>query len=289
MTELLEELEEKRESANSRAEKFKILRDRKNLEAKKWLQKRDKLNAEVRELIDKGNELKEERNQLNEGVHEAKKLRNEMNKKVKDISRKLREKKKELLPKDGPKLDMLERDIRRLEYQQMTNVLKPEKERELVDKISTLQEEIDSRKSLIDDNEDIIRLSAELENAKEEAEKNHNLVSERADMAQIKHDEMLDSFNKAEDIRTDADKAHEKFIDSKVKADEYHHQHIQAVHDVQDYSKILWGLKKKKRNAKKRKDEEDTLQKAEDIYEQFKKGEKLGTEDIMALQKAGLL
>ena len=289
MTELLEELEEKRDNANSRAEKFMILRDRKNGEAKQWLQKRDELNAKVRELIDRGNELKEERNQLNDGVHEAKRIRNEMNKKVKDVSRKLREKKKELLPKEGPSLDELDRDIRRLEYQQMTNVLKTEKERELVDKISHLKAQIDERKRLIEDNDDIKALTAELEYAKEEAEKNHELLSERADLAQIKHDNMLECFNKAEEIRVDADKAHEKFIDSKVKADEYHHQHIQAVNDVQDYSKILWGLKKKKRTAKKRRDEEDTIQKAEQLYEQFKKGEKLGTEDIMTLQKAGLL
>lgn len=290
MTELsLDELEEKREKANSRAEKFKILRDRKNYEAKKLVQKRDELNAKVRELIDRGNELKEDRNKLNEGVHEAKKIRDEMNTKVTELSRELRKKKKEILPKDGPSLDSLERDIRKLEYQQMTSVLNTKKERELVDQISSLKETIEERKSLIEDNEDIQRLTKELDESKKIAEDNHEKVSKYADEAQEKHDLMLKLFKEADEVREEADKAHERFIDAKVKSDEYHHNHISAVHEVQDYSKMMYGLRKKKRIAIKKKDEEDTLSKAQELYEQFKKGEKLGTEDIMMLQKAGLL
>ncbi len=289
MTELLEELEEKREKANSRAEKFKILRDRKNLEAKRLVRKRDELNTKVRELIDRGNELKDERNELNEGVHKAKRLRDKMNKKVSTLSQQLRKKKKEILPKDGPNLDDLERDIRRLEYKQMTQVLSSEKERELVDKISSLKEIIEERRRLIDENEDIQRLTAALDEAKRIAEENHNKVSENADLAQEKHDEMLKLFKEADKVRADADETHEKFIKAKVKSDEYHHDHIAAVHEVQDYSKMIYGLRKKKRIAIKKKDDEDTLSKAQELYDQFKNGEKLGTEDIMMLQKAGLL
>ncbi len=289
MTELLEELEEKREKANARAEKFKILRDRKNLEAKRLVQKRDELNTKVRDLIDRGNELKDIRNELNEGVHEAKRVRDKMNKKVTDLTQKLRNKKKELLPKDGPSLDMLERDIRRLEFNQMTQVLSPDKERELVDKISSLKGEIEGRKSIIEGDEDVQRLTAELEEAKRIAEENHLKVSENARSAQERHDEMLKLFKEADQIRLDADETHERFINAKVKSDEYHNSHIEAVHEVQDYSKMIYGYRKKTRMAIKRKDEEDTLSKAQELYEQFKKGEKLGTEDIMMLQKAGFL
>ncbi|MEF8832901.1 MAG: phosphoserine phosphatase, partial [Candidatus Thermoplasmatota archaeon] len=64
---------------------------------------------------------------------------------------------------------------------------------------------------------------------------------------------------------------------------------IEAVNEVRDYSKIISGLKKKQRRAKKEKEETETQREAEELYEKFKKGEKLGTDDIMTLQKAGLL
>lgn len=289
MTELLEELEEKRKRANSDAEKFKQLRDQKNKEARTWVQKRDELNAQVRDLIDEGNELKETRNTLNEEVKDAKVVRNKMNDKVKDLTTALQQKKEELLPNSDTSIKNLERDIRRLEFKQQTSVLSTEKERELVDKISSLREEVMEKKSVIEGNSEIQGLIKELDEAEKVAEEAHEKVSKNADQAQELHEKMLKIFDDADRVRTEADEAQKKFVDAKVKADEYHQLHIDAVNEIQDYNKMLWGLRKKKRVDKRRKDEIETHEKAEKLYEQFKKGEKLGTEDIMVLQKAGLL
>ena len=61
------------------------------------------------------------------------------------------------------------------------------------------------------------------------------------------------------------------------------------IKQVHDYDKIIYSLKQKRRRFKKVKDEKIAKQQAEDIYERFKKGEKLDTEDLMYLQKAGYL
>jgi uncharacterized coiled-coil DUF342 family protein len=38
-----------------------------------------------------------------------------------------------------------------------------------------------------------------------------------------------------------------------------------------------------------KKEKDDLTKKADDIYEKFKRGEKLSTEDLLLLQKAGLI
>ncbi len=72
-------------------------------------------------------------------------------------------------------------------------------------------------------------------------------------------------------------------------ADEEHKRHIDFIREVHDYDKILWGFKQKTRTGRIPGVERTARAEAEDIYERFKRGEKLSTEDLMTLQKAGLL
>jgi uncharacterized coiled-coil DUF342 family protein len=58
---------------------------------------------------------------------------------------------------------------------------------------------------------------------------------------------------------------------------------------VHDYDKIIAGMRQKARKAKKKDDEASAKEEAEKIFEKFKAGEKLSTEDLMALQKSGYL
>ena len=64
---------------------------------------------------------------------------------------------------------------------------------------------------------------------------------------------------------------------------------MQAAKDVKDFEKIIAGLKQKMSKSKKREEKKEIKKKAEEIYKKFKNGEPLTTEDLMILQKAGLL
>ena len=57
---------------------------------------------------------------------------------------------------------------------------------------------------------------------------------------------------------------------------------------MHDYDKIIseWAKAKK---AKRKEDETSAKEEAEKIFDRFKAGEKLSTEDLMALQKSGYL
>jgi uncharacterized coiled-coil DUF342 family protein len=100
---------------------------------------------------------------------------------------------------------------------------------------------------------------------------------------------MIKLYEQADIMRKEADDSQEKFIETKVKADDEHKKHIEHIRQVHDYDKILTGLKQKARKARKKKEETAAMKEAEDIFDKFKKGEKLSTEDLMALQKSGYL
>jgi uncharacterized coiled-coil DUF342 family protein len=124
---------------------------------------------------------------------------------------------------------------------------------------------------------------------KQKAEDAHKKVSEYADSAQIKHDAMSKLYEEGDGFRREADKAQQEFVRAKLAADEAHKNHVEMVRQVHDFDKIIAGLRQKKDKAKKAVAETTAKKEAEDIYERFKAGEKLSTEDLMFLQKAGYL
>jgi uncharacterized coiled-coil DUF342 family protein len=128
--------------------------------------------------------------------------------------------------------------------------------------------------------------------ARELAEVNHARVGELAEAAQKEHDAMVEIYEKSDAIRREADKAQENFIRCKLQADEEHQKHIEMIKQVHDFDKMLSGLKQREtittpiRSPAGRRTAQDE---AKEVYERFKKGEKLSTEDLMTLQKSGLL
>jgi uncharacterized coiled-coil DUF342 family protein len=291
MTELLEDLEQKRAMNNAEAEKHKRLRDDLN-ETKEWVQKRDELNAEVRKLVDEAAKHREERDKLNEQVKAAKVARDEMNNKVNETSKKVSELKKVNQPKEGAQqipVMKLRKDLKQLEFSYQTQswgIENRDKEKELVEKIKQLDKEIKEREKNLEQNAEVKMAIRELREAKDMAEAEHRRVGELAERAQTEHDTMIQLYEKADAMRKEADKAQENFLENKAKADEEHRKHIENIRQVHDYDKIITGLRQKAKKAKKKKDDTVAQKEADDIFEKFKKGEKLSTEDLMALQKS---
>ena len=292
MTELLEDLDQKRAMNNNEAEKHKKLRDELNDKTKEWVQKRDELNAEVRKLVDEAAKHREQRDQLNEQVKAAKGTRDEMNKKVKALDEKVAELKKANAPKEDANpaaipVAKLKRDLKQMEFTHQSQALTKDKEKELVEKIKVLNQQIKEREKSMEQNAEVKIAIKELREARDAAEAEHKKVSELAERAQSEHDVMIQLYEKADALRKDADKAQESFLETKNKADEEHRRHIDNIRQVHDYDKILSGLRQKAKKVKKKKDDTVAQKEADDIFEKFKKGEKLSTEDLMALQKSG--
>jgi uncharacterized coiled-coil DUF342 family protein len=289
MTEIIEELEEKRNNLNIKAEEYKTQRERFNAETKKLAEKRDTLNNKVKNLIRKASEHRKNRDEINVKVKEAKIAREQLNRDYNTKMEQLNQLKKEKLPKGGVPLGKLRAELKKIEFKQMTSVLTSDKERELVEMLSQLQNEIREREKLLEKNTEFQEAIKELKESKESAEQQHKLVSTLAERAQSEHERMVNLFEESDSLRREADNAQEKFIEAKLKADDQHRNHILYIKQVRELDKIISGLRRKRRKAKQSKSKTQAKKEAAEIYERFKSGEKLSTEDLMSLQKAGYL
>jgi len=294
MPELLEELEARYEKRKREMELHRMLRDKHNKEAREWADKRDELNKQVKEMVAEAKEHKRIRDELNEKVKELKEERKKWNEKAKELSIKLREARSKFIPrKDLPNVGKLKKKLRELEFKQQTMVLTPEKERELVELIDSLYKKIMEYEKIIEEetkkNKELNELQKQLKEARENAEKYHQEIEKLVAEAQEHHNKMVELFEKVDEVRKEADEAHRLYLDNKKIADEEHEQFIAAARDVRDFEKIIAGLRQKRMASKKKQEKSEIKKKAEEIYEKFKRGEPLTTEDILILQKAGLL
>jgi uncharacterized coiled-coil DUF342 family protein len=165
-----------------------------------------------------------------------------------------------------------------------------DKERALIDEIQRLQGEMKKLERSLEENEDVRTMKEELKSARDLAEEAHRRVSELAEKAQAEHDQMTALYEKGDALRREADRAQEEFIKTKMLADEEHRKHIDRIRQVHDYDKIIHGIWMKSRGVPEAAaGEVDAKKEAELIFERFKKGEKLSTDDLMTLQKSGYL
>ena len=287
---MLDELQLKRERENQEAERHRRKRDELNDKTREWVEKRDALNAQVRALVDEATQHRIQRDELNAQVKAAKEERDKFNRRVNDLQDQLAEVRRRRLPRGAIPLGKLQQELKRLEFKQMTSVLSVDKERALIDEIQRFQSEVKRLEKAVEENEDVKKVREELTTARDLAEDAHRRVSELAEKAQAEHDQMTALYEQSDGQRREADRAQEEFIKTKMLAHEEHRKHIERIRQVHDYDKIIHGIWMKSRGVPEAAaDEVDAKREAEQIFERFKKGEKLSTEDLMTLQKSGYL
>ena len=241
--------------------------------AKEQRKIRDELNASLKENLNKAIEFRNERNEINKQVEAAKKARNEANNKIKNLewSSGKRDKIK------------IENEIKKIDKIIETRVLDIKKENQLVKNANDL------RKQLMEIHEDE-SVKTEAQELKKLSEEEHEKVITLAEKAQEAHEEMLTYFRKTDDIRTAADEAHKKFIEARKNASAKHEEFKAILSDIHVINKKLGSNKPKKRKndnkggagANKNREEKE---RAEEIFEKFKNGAKVSTEELLLLQK----
>ena len=288
---VLSDLETKREIANGEAEKHRRRRDELNLLTREWVEKRDALNAQVRGLVEEATKHRQKRDELNAQVQAAKVERDKWNRRVNELIARLNDLKRTKAPRGGVPVARLKRDVRELEFRQQTLVLKPSEEKALIDAMGRLQMEIRKREKELEQDEEVRKGTEELHATRDTAEASHKKVWELAEAAQQEHDAMVALFEQGDALRREADGAQEEFIKTKMLADEEHHRHIEFIRQVHDFDKIIYGIRQKGRKPSEGEALEgvSTKRQAEMIFDKFRKGEKLSTEDLMMLQKSGYM
>jgi uncharacterized coiled-coil DUF342 family protein len=96
---------------------------------------------------------------------------------------------------------------------------------------------------------------------------------------------MIEAYREADDIRDEADEWHDKFVEAQEAADRHHEDFVR----VQKRLRELDKEEEEERKDDRAEEREAAKEEAEEIYQKFKEGETLDTEDLMKLQKAGKL
>ena len=244
-----------------------------NREAKEQRKIRDELNVELKENLAKAIEFRDQRNEINKEVEENKKARNQVNEQIKNLewSSGKRDKIK------------LENEIKKIDKIIETRVLDIKKENQLVKSANDL------RKQLSDIKEDD-KVKEEAQELKKQSEEYHAKVVELSEKAQEAHEQMLDYFRKTDEIRTAADAAHKKFIQARKSASAKHEDFKMVLSEIHVINKALGSNRSRKRKSNKSesshaKGSREEKEKAEIIFDKFKNGKKLSTEELLLLQK----
>ena len=286
---MLAELEEKKARLKQQALDYKEQRSQLNAEASKWAAKRNELNKATKELIDKAQDLKKLRDEYNTNVAEAKQKRDEYNEKTNEIYAKIDEIRKKYNLTGDRSIRGLRKEIDHLEFKQQTEVLSPDKERQLVERISTLSAEFKSKKEQMEKNDVLRDLLNDAQALRDQASEYHEEVTKYAELAQEYHDKMIGTFKEADQVRAEADGAHREFVKAQESADKQHREFIRTQREIRDFDKVITGLRKKNRERREDKVKAEVKREAEEILTHFRQGEKLDTSDLLRLQRSGLV
>ena len=257
------------------AEIAKVAEEREefNKTAREQRKIRDELNASLKENLNKAIEYRNERNEINKEVEAAKKARNEANNKIKSLEWNSGKRNKV----------KIENEIKKIDKIIETRVLDIKKENQLVKNANDL------RKQLMEIHEDE-SVKAEADELRKKSEEEHEKVIELSEKAQAAHEEMLKYFRKTDDIRTAADEAHKNFVEARRNASAKHEEFKDILSDIHVINKKLGSNKPKRRKSDNKgssggnKNREEK-QRAQEIFEKFKQGGKVSTEEILLLQK----
>ena len=280
------ELRKIRKEYHQKAEELRVGRDELNLTSQTHASERNDLNVKAKEYMDEVHMYRDRRNGLNVEVGQIRDERNEVTEKVNSLKDNfLTLKRKRFSGQNLPPIARLRKQIQELEIKQMTPPLTTEKERALVEEISSLQNKIKQHDELIETDTEVLDARdtfREAENKRRELSKS---MQKSRQEAQTAHHSMKDSLRLNRSTRRKADAAQRAFVKAKEKADIVHNEYIEYLRGMQEIDRMTASQGKSGSVA----DQKASAASAEDLFAKFLAGEKLSTEQLMIIQKAGML
>ena len=280
------ELRKIRKEYHQKAEELRVGRDELNLTSQTHASERNDLNVKAKEYMDEVHMYRDRRNGLNVEVGQIRDERNEVTEKVNLLKDNfLSLKRKRFSGQNLPPIARLRKQIQELEIKQMTTPLTTDKERALVEEISSLQNKIKQHDELIETDTEVLDARdtfREAENKRRELSKS---MQKSRQEAQTAHHSMKDSLRLNRSTRRKADAAQRAFVKAKEKADIVHNEYIEYLRGMQEIDRMTASQGKSGSVA----DQKASAASAEDLFAKFLAGEKLSTEQLMIIQKAGML
>jgi len=227
--------------------------------------RRNGLNVEVGEVRDEWREVSNEVNNLKDTF--------------------LRLKRKRFSGRNLPPVSKLRKQIQELEIKQMTTPLTTDKERALVDEIGSLQSKIKEHDTLIETDTEVLEARDKFRDSERVRRELGKKMQKSRQEAQAAHHTMKDSLRSNRQTRRRADAAQRLFVKAKEKADEVHNEYIDYLRGMQEIDRMTASQGRVGSFA----DQKANVASAEELFGKFLAGEKLSTEQLMIIQKAGML
>jgi uncharacterized coiled-coil DUF342 family protein len=272
-----------------KANDLKRRRDELHDKSKQMARERDEINAKIRQIRNQINDHKKKRDEYNERVKHSKEQRNELLKTHADLKKSLKDLEKERKSASGIDINFLKQNLRKLETDQMTQPMSAQKEKKLIESIKELHNKIKQEEERLNQDPKLKKAIEEEKLVKQKAEKQHDSVEKLAKKAQEEHQGMIELLQQLDGMVKRSTEIQENIVMTKIEADKVHKDFIDHVNKIHDLEKQISSTEKKKDKKKKMADVSEAQKQADEVFERFKRGEKLSTEDLMILQKAGLL
>jgi uncharacterized coiled-coil DUF342 family protein len=288
-TESIESMLKTKDELQVRANELKRSRDELHEKSKKMAIERDEINAKVRQLRNEINEHKKKRDEYNERVKHAKEQRTDFTKGHIDLKKQIKELEKDRVQSSGINLNELKQQLRKMENEHMTQPMTAQKEKKFIDSMKELSKKIKTQEETINKDPKLKQAMDDEKLFKQKAEKAHDTVEKLAKKAQEEHQAMIELLQQLDKYVKRTTEIQENIVVSKIEADKIHKEFIDHVNRIHELEKTIASTEKKKEKKKKLADVTAAQREADEIYDRFRKGEKLSTEDLMVLQKAGLL
>jgi len=289
MSDSIEDMISEKDKLQKKANELKEKRNKLHVKSKQLADERDKINQMIREMRNKISEHKKKRDELNERVKHAKEQRNQLNKSHSELKKKIEKLERERSSSLGANLNALKKQLRTLENEQMTQPMSPQKEKKLIEMISELHSKIKQQEDLLNKDPRLKNALQEEKILKQKAEKQHDLVEKLATRAQEEHESMMNLIKQLDTIVKKVNNIQETIVMTKIEADKVHKEFIEYVDKIHELERKISSAQQKKRKTEKAEEISSVQKEANEIFERFKRGEKLSTEDLMTLQKAGLI
>ncbi len=273
--------------------KFKLLRSQSmhyNDEARKYQEKRNYLNRRVTQLLKDSKKEKKLRNELNKKVSEIKKERDKIRKELDKLIKDFQEVDNEARNFKGKNIvNKLKKQIHQAEWALQTKKLTPAEETTLIEQIDELEAKVSQYKDANKVFQNRRQINSDIENLKTKLKELSDQIQTYSQESQIHHNRMQEILNEIDnELKIQADEAHQKFIEARTKADEFYSKSqilVPRINEIMDELGEFQDVK----NLKVEKVKEVVESRVDEAVKKFKAGKRLTLEEFTLLVKRGLM
>lgn len=282
LEETISRLRKKRDEHNKITKEALTQRNEINLEmngllvkAKEHMTKRDALNTQVKES-------KEKRKKFQDDLLEKKTLMEELTKKEGNVKEGDIRKKRRLMK------DLTEK-VEKLEWNLQTSILSADKEKEMIQNLEKLSEEINKLATDVHVTTSQTQLWREISSIQKQVNYLHVKIIDSAKESQIFHNLMNQFFQQVNVLRKKANDFHKEFLDSKKIADTHHKEFLSTVSEKNELRK---EFKEKQRDVRKKMQDKirsNLEENTEKAFQKYEKGENLSMDEFRLLVEKGMI